>query len=177
MGFDVDFEGTGKQDFKRFFLEPDSYEAEIISVSDVFESYNPFNGKNESKFSLTFSIKKGDEEMLFPYFLRTKIVHSAKKKGYSDSKLYTLLNRAGVLEKVKEHWDNIKDKDPETRDKELLEYIRSLLLGRRCKVVLRTINPEEGEKYIVVSEIIRFLDVVEEEGVDDGEKQATIPSA
>lgn len=162
-GFVVSFEGAYPEK-KRDFLEPDSYEAVIVGVSDVFVQKNVFNNQDEGKLCVTFEVpQKTADAKTVTYFIKAKIAHSAKKEGYSDSKLYTLLEKAKLLDKCKAFWATIET--TENKDVALVSWLRENLLGRDTKIVVKTIIPKEAAKYSVVSEVIRFLDVVEEEKV------------
>lgn len=163
-GFEVDFEAKER---KRVFLQPDSYESVIVGIGDIFHQKNPFNNQDEARFVVQLeipSIKQDGKPVQFGYFLKAKIAHSAKKDGYSDSKLYSLLEKADIIEECKTYWATIKEIP--TRDAELIKWLREKLLLRPVKVLIKTVvQTEGGEKYSVVGELLRFLDVITEEKV------------
>lgn len=164
-GFDVDWEPKQR---KRVFLQPDSYGAVIIGVGDIFLQKNPFNNNEEEpKLAVQLEIPSVQQEgkaVQFAYFMKAKIAHSAKKDGYSDSKLYSLLEKAELLDECKTFWATVKDQP--LRDAELTRWLREKLLGREVKVLIKTVLPKDGsEKYSMVGELLRFLDVIQEEKV------------
>ncbi len=164
-GFEVDFEAKER---KRLFLQPDSYPATIVGVGEIFQQKNPFNNnEEESKLAIQLQVNGFFSEgkaVQFPYFMKAKIAHSAKKEGYSDSKLYSLLDKAQLIEECKNFWTTIKDNP--LKDAELVRWLREQLLGREVKVLIKTVIPKDGsDKYSMVGELLRFLDVVEEEKV------------
>ncbi|MDP2671975.1 MAG: hypothetical protein Q8O68_00510 [Candidatus Daviesbacteria bacterium] len=156
----VDFEGSGKQR-ERSFVEPDVYIASIVGVSDIYVSTNPFNNEEEGKMTITFEVMPDLSVAKFvqlPYFIRAKIVHSGKKQGYSDSKLYTLLLKAGLLEECKTFFDGIKD--DADNEKKVVDWLKEKLMGKSVKVMAKTIQPKDGGSvYSTVSEVIKFVDI------------------
>lgn len=157
-GFSVDFSGEGKT-FVKPFVDPDSYEATVVNVSDIFVTKNNFSQEEEAKISFTFELDgvqdKEGKAVRIPYYVRAKIVHAAKKEGFSDSKLYSLLEKCGKLEECKKYWQSIKDSAD--KDNQLANWLKTSFLGERAKVVTKTVVPKQGDKYSTISEVLKFL--------------------
>jgi hypothetical protein len=143
----------------RVLVDVDSYEAVITKIGEIREFKTAFvnkeTGKSEEKTQNKFAIEwkianKGNAEgKIIPMFVGTRI--SKGSGSYSNSKLYDVLDKAGLIEEFK--------KANKITDDDIMEWLRKKLTDRIAKVITKTVNKNEKEKsYSVVDDIVKFLD-------------------
>ena len=162
-GFEINFEGGAKKQ-KKYNLKTDTYTARISNVSDMFQTMKWQSTEMESKFTIEFEIPQSTEPAKLAFFVRPKIMHSAKKKGYSDSALYQILERANLLEECKTFLTTLSEIDKD-RDQKIIEWLKSVLINRQVRVYIKNVKSAEGEEYSSIQEIIEFTDVVKQETI------------
>jgi len=147
----VDLDGTNSSVYEKPLVPEDSYQA-IIKACQMFE-VKKFDGPGkESKvvFAIEVSGEGLEEPVELPLYCNPVIKKSSGTKGFSNSKLYDVLDKAGLLNQARE-------------DKAELAFLGSLvswfnvnLVGRKCKVLVKTRNRGQDNAYSTVSDIVRF---------------------
>lgn len=143
---------TSSQDYETFLIPEDSYDAEIAAINQR-ESPN-YNNPQVKETQFVFScLIEGKELLLWVKPKITKGSISKSGKTYSNSKLFDILEKAGLLEKVKEKKEELLTLDG------LQQFLSSNLVGKKARCVVKTRNKGGGEKeYSSVSEVLRFLE-------------------
>lgn len=146
-----------KQEVKRFSVEADTYAGRIVEVSDI-KKQKGFEEKEVEKLRVIVELdfKQNGENVKLPYFLTASVSHASKRPGYSDSKLYTLLELAKELDNFKVMWETVDDKSEDEKNKVLVEWLRSKLLGRKVKIMTKTVKGTDGSAYSVVHQVVKF---------------------
>ena len=151
----VNLEGSKPKE--RHYIEPDAYFGRIVEVSPIYQTKG-FEGQDVEKTTISVEITLDGKEkrtVILPHFVSATVIHASKQSGYSDSKLYTVIENAGVMETFKKFW--AESKDLEDCNPLFVNWLRTVLIGKDVRVMVKTITPEVGEKYSVVKEIIKFL--------------------
>lgn len=148
----IDLDGKASTEYETYLIPEDSYDAEIVAINQR-ESPNYDNPKvKETKF--VFSCLIDGKELLF--WANPKITKgstSKSGKSYSNSKLYEVLDKAGLLGKIGEKKAELLTLDG------LQQFMSSNLVGKKVRCVVKTRNKGGGEKeYSSVSEFLRFLE-------------------
>ncbi len=148
----IDLDGKASTDYETVLIPEDSYDAEITAINQR-ESPNYDNPKiKETK--MVFSCLIDGKELLF--WANPKITKgstSKSGKSYSNSKLFDVLEKAGLLGKVGEKKAELATLDG------LQHFLSENLVGRKARCVVKTRNKGGGEKeYSSISEILRFLE-------------------
>ena len=150
----VDFEGTSQaQVVAKVLIEEDSYLGEVAGV-DLIKS-GSWDNKSVLVDKLVFAIKLDDEGVTdteLALFVNPTIKKSSGTPGFSNSKLYDLLEKSGDLEKAKEQGDRLKSLVG------LLEFLQATYIGRKCKALVKTTNKGTDKQYSSVGNIVRFVD-------------------
>lgn len=162
----ISFDGLGLKKFDRAFLSPDAYIGTIKRFSEIFKTkaFND-NTKEVEKLVVTLEVVSDKNTLEVPYFVSASVKHSAKKEGFSDSKLYTFLEMSGKLNEFKTFWESTKATSEEQKNAEFVSWLTQHMCGMKVKFMPKTVAPAEGSKYSVVSEIINFPDAVLTEDV------------
>lgn len=140
-----------KQMFERHLIEPDAYIGTIVAISDVY-SQKGFEEKIVEK--LRVEIELDGKKIKLPYFLTATVSHASKQAGYSDSKLYSMLDLAKELDNFKKMWSTVADN--QDKNQIVVDWLRSQLLSRKVKVMVKTVNAFDGTNYSVVGQIVKF---------------------
>jgi len=150
----VDFDGTSQSAAPvKVLIEEDSYLGEVAGV-DAIKSAS-YENKNLLVDKVVFSIKLEDESVTdveLAMFVNPIIKKSSGTAGYSNSKLYDLLEKSGDLDKAKEQGDAIKSLAG------LLEFLQLTYIGRKCKALVKTTNKGTEKQYSSIGNIVRFIE-------------------
>ena len=153
----VDFEGTTQSSAPaKVLIEEDSYLGVVVSV-DLIKSAS-YDNKNVVVDKVVFAIRLDDEGVTdaeLAMFVNPIIKKSSGTSGYSNSKLYDLLEKSGDLEAAKAQGDRIK------KLVGLLEFLQATYVGRKCKALVKTTNKGTDKQYSSVGNIVRFVGKVE----------------
>lgn len=142
-----------RKEFEKHFVEPDAYFGTIVSISDIY-SQKGFEEKIVEKLRLEVELE--ERKVKLPYFLSAVVSHASKQAGYSDSKLYTLLDLAKELDNFKGMWETIKDHEEKEKNLAFVDWLRGKLLSRKLKVMTKTVQSLDGSKYSVVQQVVKF---------------------
>ena len=150
-GVFLDFEGTSSQGFDKPLVAEDSYQG-VIKACQAIETRKYDGNGVEDKIIFNIEISGNDlkEPVELPLFANPIIKKSSGTKGYSNSKLYDLLDKSGLLAEAKV-------------DAEELAYLSSLvswfnanLIGRKCKVLVKTRKKGMEGAYSSIADVLRF---------------------
>ena len=146
----------GKQEQKkREFVEVDSYIGTIVGISDIFEAPK-FQSDTEKVPKLIINVEIDDNKIILPYFMTANVTRNVNNKGgMKDSTLYTVLDKAGYIPMFSKKWEEISGK--EDVNKLFVDWLKENLMGEKIKFIPKTVAPAEGDKYSVVSEILKFF--------------------
>ncbi len=151
----VNFDGKGQTE--RVFIEKeDAYDAVISGVSDIRDQpvYQKPD-KTEEKLTIDFTVKTPEGNKEIPMFAKPLVTLGSGT--YSNSKMYDVLEKCGLLETFKQKWDTIDVMDnKENQNKAFVEFLQMHLLQKPCKVLTKTIKKGQPSQYTVVDKIINF---------------------
>ncbi len=155
----VDFEGTAQSNApKKVLVEEDSYFAEVTSVESIKAA--SYDNKSVLVDKLVFSMAlegEGSDGAELAMFVNPIIKKSSGTAGYSNSKLYDLLDKAGEMDNAKAKGDELKSLVG------LVEFLQLAFMGRKCKVLVKTTNKGKENQYSSVGNVIRFEAKAKEE--------------
>jgi len=128
---------------------PIAYEGIIIEISEIYTQIKLKKSqedpdKEESRVTFTIKMKDDKEEdKNLPLFCAFKV---SKGFGtYSNSKLYDLLDVAGLLEDAQ--------KVAKSSSEDQLKFLRDNLIGKNVRFIVKTVRKGTPEQYSVVKEI------------------------
>jgi len=144
---------SGEQpSFERVIVPDDSYEGFIKEISPPFEgkSFDPTKG-TVKKRRMDIKFKVDGEEKVIPYFVTNKITKEFEKG--SASKLYTLLEKLGLIVEYIDNEEHLSNDDTFT------VWFNEKTKNRKVKFSTRTSNKDELEKkYSVIDKIIKTVE-------------------
>jgi hypothetical protein len=154
----VTLDGANNQDLPaKVHIADDVYEAVIKDISDPFITPNKFEGEDKEKIVVSFEIKEGEKEYTLPMFVTTTV--SKGEGNYSNSKLFDVLDKKGLIEDFKSTWEKISVMDKEVHEEKFTDYLKDNLIGAKCKVLTKTVNKDKADKrYSIVKEITRYIE-------------------
>ena len=161
---------------KRFQIEEDSYNFEIVKIGDIFTQNKEYKDdktgkmvmKETENFVIEFKIdddklnvhlnEKGEQEDIVLYmYLTTKITQATAKTA--SSKLYELLDKAGLLKDVEKEsalWSTFDN--PLELNKAFIKYLEDHLIKKRGKLMTRNSKDKKtNEIYSVVDKVTKFV--------------------
>jgi len=151
---------SGQEEFTKALVAEDAYNGTIVSVS-IQETRAYESNQMEKKFLVSILLDgvkdKDDNEVILPMFIKPTIT-KAYDKGKSNSKLYSVLESAGLLEEIGRMSGEL----------EMLEALRAFLESRlqskSVRVEVKTTNKNNPDKspYSTVKSILRFVAEVSE---------------
>ena len=157
MRVNLDGKSQGDGDTPKPFLQEDSYPSVIQEISDI-EEYKVWNEENkmEEKMRIKFRVKDGEDKQhelnMYPKPLVTK-----GSGTYSNSKMYDVLDKAGLLDEFKKVWEQISVlTDPKAKNAAFVDFLQKNLVNKPCKVMVKTVKKGTPEQYSIVKEVIRF---------------------
>lgn len=148
----IDLNGSGNQNQKidRVLVAEDAYDAVIKSVSTIeTKDFESKQLKKKIVFQIAIMTEKGEVEL--PLFVNPVIKKSSGTKGYSNSKLYDLLDNAKLLEQVaiaQEQINNVLA---------LQDFLAGVLIGKKCRVLVKTTNKGKENAYSSIKDIVKFF--------------------
>lgn len=154
---DIDLEGNSKKENKGVKLEKlGEHQGNIVTVK-LEESYiydftkTPPVKTNEKENKLVFGVRVSDEgDVEIPLFVKPKIT-KITTKGFNNSKLYDILDSAGLLDKVKNQAEELKTLSG------LLMFLDENLVGRKIRFASKNSRKGQPDEYSTVGEIYEFL--------------------
>ena len=152
----VDFEGTSKEAEAKILIQEDSYKGEIIGVDLIsVPAYEQPKGAKETLMEnkVVFQIKlsgEGSDNAVLSMYANPVIKKSSGTKGYSNSKLFDLLEMAGELEEAKSQWEALETL------KGLVGFLSARLVGRNVKALVKTRNKGTENAYSGIGSVVRF---------------------
>lgn len=151
---EINFEGTSKEEVKKYLLPDDAYEAEFI-LAEAVETKDFDSEKKIPRIVFTFKILNWKEEAVLPMFANPKITKGSGT--YSNSKLFDLLESGNLLDEAKNSEENLTPLDS------LVSWFNVKLKDRRVKIISKTANKNKSkdQQYSVVDKLVKFLDVPE----------------
>ena len=154
----IDLDGTANDESMRdkVLIQEDSYFGEILiaDMAEVKKYTQPKDAKEvamEKKIIFTIKLDgEGSENAELPLYCNPIIKKSGGQKGYSNSKLYDILDMAGELDSVK------KNKEKVSTYEGLISFLKEALEGRKIKALVKTSNKGTDRAYSTVNQIVRF---------------------
>jgi len=86
-----------------------------------------------------------------PLFANPTIRRSSGTKGFSNSKLFDLIDGAGLLGKAQTQAEDLKTFVG------LTEWLSKNFVGRECKFLTKTTNKNTASAYSSVKTVVRFV--------------------
>jgi len=154
----IDLEGNSKSsENKGIKLKKlGEHKGKIVSLK-LEESYiynfttTPPVKTNEKENKLVFKVQVLDEgNVEIPLFVKPKI-NRITTLGFSNSKLYDILDLAGVLDSVSERKEELKVLG------NLLMFLEEKLVGKSIRFASKNSRKGKPDEYSVVGEIYEFL--------------------
>lgn len=148
----IDFEGDGNGssgDYERVVVKEDVYTTKIVSLE--VQDTKKYNAVGTEK---TIIAKVVPVEGLggIPFFIKPKITKAYNEK-VSNSKLYDLLERAGLLVEAKERKEELSTLTG------LAMFLEQKLVGRSIKFLTKTRKQGTEDAYSSVDRVLEFLPV------------------
>lgn len=146
----VDFEGTKSSGPPKMLIQEDAYPGQVLSVSLVEVPAYDKPGVTENK--LVFQIKlfgEGSDNAVLPLYANP-VIKKSGSKGYNNSKLYDLLDKAGELDNAKKSAEVLGTFEG------LTNFFDSVLRGRKCKALVKTRNKGSDNPYSTIGDVVRF---------------------
>lgn len=156
----IDLEGkSGQEEFAKALVAEDAYDGTIVSV--VIQEVKAWKSEGMAKKFLVSVLldnqkDKDGNEVILPMFVNPMIT-KAYNKGVSNSKLYDILEKAGLLEEIGRMSGELEMLEA------LRAFLESRLQSRSVRVEVKTTNKNNPEKdsYSAVKSILRFVEVEE----------------
>ena len=152
----VDFDGTSKEAEANVLIQEDSYPGEIVSVDLIsVPAYEQPKGAKETVMEnkVVFHIKlsgEGSNDAVLSMYANPIIKKSSGTKGYSNSKLFDLLDMSGELDAAKASWEALETL------KGLVGFLSAKLVGRKVKALVKTRNKGTENAYSGIGSFVRF---------------------
>lgn len=133
-------------EYEKVYVPVDSYEAEIVGISDPFET----KGYDSNKIVMKRRMEVRIGKKTVPMFMTDKVTKGSG--SYSNSKLYDLLEKLGLLDEVKKNKEKLENSDVFT------VWFNDKMGGKKVKVLTKTVNKMDKERrYSVVDDIIKVV--------------------
>ena len=146
----VDFEGK-KTIASKALVPEDAYDATFMSVSR--EQVPSYDNPKVATTKIIFQVALDDaKNTVLPLFANPIIKKSSGTKGYSDSKLYSLLEAAGLLDAAKKQHEALETFEG------LAGFLDANFKGRRARVVVKVSNKGTENAYSTIGNVVRFLE-------------------
>ena len=145
---------SGQEEFVKALVAEDAYDGTIVSVS-IQETRAYESNQMEKKFLVSVLLDgvkdKDDCEIVLPMFIKPTIT-KAYDKGKSNSKLYSVIEAAGLLEEIGKMSGELEMLEA------LRAFLESRLQSRSVRVEVKTTNKNNPDKadYSSVKTILRF---------------------
>ena len=145
-----------KETYEKALIQEDAYNGIIVSVGlQEMKAYE--SNQLEKKFLISILIDeekdKDGNEIILPLFVKPTIT-KAYGKGKSNSKLYSILEKANLLEEIGRMSGELELLDA------LRAFLESRLQSRSVRVEVKTTNKNNPDKvdYSSVKGILRFVE-------------------
>ena len=147
----VDFDGTSKANTPKVLIDEDAYDAIVVKCDLVTVPSYDDPKTPENKIVFTMGVK-AKEPVDLPLYCNPVIKKASAggKKSYSNSKLYDIIEKAGLLEKAKKQHDVLETLQG------LTSWLDASLRGRQCRVLVKTRNKGMENSYSTVADVVRF---------------------
>ena len=146
----VDFDGKKPISNKALVAE-DAYNATFLSCS--LEQVPSYNNPQVATNKVIFQVELEDaKKTVLPLFANPVIKKSSGTKGYTNSKLYDLLEKGGLLDEAKKQFVALETY------KGLVGFLESVLRGRRARVVVKVSNKGTENAYSTIGSVVTFLE-------------------
>jgi hypothetical protein len=144
-----------EKSFEPVLIEPDTYDAAITNISDIFRSQG-FNGSETEKLIISFILDYRDgNKIQLPLFVSAVV--SQGNGDYSNSKLYDILEQAQQIELFEQFNEELnKIINNQEKNNSFVLYLKKNFLNKRCKILVKTIQSKNGDDYSVVDKVIKF---------------------
>ena len=154
-------ENLGELKIERFLVPVDSYVGVIKEVSEVYATTN-YNGKDVEKIRLDIEIETEKEgKVILPLFMTATISDAGENNSkYRNSRLYDLLVQGKQFGNYEKMRDTIFKEGlaPEESNKLFVDFLRKIFMGKKVKVLTKTVKPSKGEDYSVIADVMKFAD-------------------
>jgi len=108
--------------------------------------------KETEKAVLYWAVKDGENTYTLSMWMNPKVTKGSG--NYSNSKLYDMMVRLGILDKFAEH---VGDKK-EISNEELREFLKANVIGIKAVIEVSNVNQGKEEEYSTVSKVIEKLE-------------------
>lgn len=143
----VDFDGKAISAYPKVLIAEDAYQATIDSVNLV--SVPDYDHPEQPVHKIVLQVRIG--ENMLPLFANPVVKKaSAGGKGYSNSKLFDILEAANEIESAKKQVEALETFEG------LAGFLEARLKGRACRVLVESSKSRAGDSYSTVKKIIRF---------------------
>lgn len=152
-------EGSKSQEIEKVYLpelvdgEPKAYGGTIKEISEIYKQPK-YNAEGEDE-KITIGVEMEDGKKI-PLFLNFKVMKGSG--SYSNSKLYDVIETANGLTLAK----NVEN----SMYPEKLNFLNTLLVGKKCKFLVKTVKKDQPDKYSVVDRMTKIWDITEGEKVE-----------
>lgn len=144
---------------ERVRIDDDSYTGTIEKVSDVYDTTD-YNGKAIEK--VCFDIRVQTEKhgkVLLPLFMSAVVSDAGESNAkYRNSRLFDLLKLAGKIEDFSKLQPELvaSGLNEEASNMSFASFLRKVFMGKQVKLLTKTAQPEQGDPYSIVSEVLKF---------------------
>jgi len=155
----IDFDGTGNGssgDYERVVVKDDVYTTKILSL-DVQDTKK--YGSDGTEKTVIAKVEPIEGKGSIALFIKPKITKAYNEK-VSNSKLYDLLEKAGVLIEAEERKDELGTLTG------LAMFLEEKLVGRSIKFLTKTRKQGTSDAYSSVDRVLEFLPVEEDNKVE-----------
>lgn len=168
QGVLIDFDGKGREGaggYDRVVVKDDVYTSKIINIE--VQDVKKFNAVGTEK-TLIMKVEPIEGKGAIPFFIKPKIMKAYSEK-VSNSKLYDLLESAGLLEEAKERKEELVTIDG------LSLFLNEKLVGRLIKFFTKLRHQGTENAYSSVDRVLEFLPVGGEIKADVNHQEGASP--
>lgn len=146
----VDFEGKKSSGTSKILIPEDAYQGEVKSVDLVEVPAYDQPGITEKKVVFQIQLSgEGSDNAVLPLY-SNPVIKKSGNKGYSNSKLFDILEKGGELENAKATHEALETFDG------LVGFFHARFKGRKCKVLVKIRNRGTDNPYSTIGDIVRF---------------------
>jgi len=149
----VDFDGTGSGDHIEKHLVPEDAYAGVIKSVELTDTKAYNSEEQVKKLVFAIEIEHEGKKIELPLFCNPIIKRSSGAKGYSNSKLFDLIDKAGLLSVAETKSEELKTFAG------LTDWLVQKMLKLECKVLVKTTNKNTDSAYSSIKDIVRFESV------------------
>jgi hypothetical protein len=169
---EVELSGSKKFSKPVYLLPADSYEADLVHISDIYETEKWNSDELVKKITFEFKLglkpmdylknkaelEKMPEELRLTLFVNAKVTKGSQygKKIYKNSMMYDILEIGGLLDDFKKFYPSMKTLAEPDAEAKFVGFLKEKMLNKKVKILVDTVKGQKGE-YSVVKKINRFV--------------------